>query len=220
MGIHQTVIGSYTIQTPAASDWEVFYVAEGNATNTIPAASLQENDLIVVVGGSDDQDVSMSYTNLTVTTLRVADTNSIEHRIDYGVVPSNPSSIQVSFPGNLFFGGAAYGLTMGFRKSGSSSTYSVAIKLTTTSQSRPSHNGTSLSFSAGSLALLLGLLDDDASSMDPPSVSTKIGEDQSGSGSIGAGYRQIDTAGNYSWGTWSTSSTDASLAFVIEIQES
>jgi len=214
VGILQTVIGSYTIQTPAASDWEVFYVAEGSATNTIPAASLQENDLIVVVGGSDDQNVSMGYTNLTATTLRVADTNSIEHRIDYGVVPSNPSSIQVSFSG------ATYGLTMGFRKSGSSSTYSVAIKLTTTSFTRPSHNGTSLSFSAGSLALLLGLLDDDASSMDPPSVSTKIGEDQSGSGSIGAGYRKIDTAGNYSWGTWSTSSTDASLAFVIEIQES
>lgn len=219
MGIHQTLIGSYTIQTPAASDWEVFYVAEGNATNTISAASLQENDLIVVVGGSDSQDVSMSYTNLTVTTLRVADTNSIEHRIDYGVVPSNPSSIQVSFPGGIF-GGAQYGLTMGFRKSGSSSTYSVAIKLTTTSISRPSHNGTSLSFSAGSLALLLGLMDDRQSSMNPPSVSTKIGEDQSGGGSIGAGYRQIDTAGNYSWGTWSTSDTDQSLAFVIEIQES
>lgn len=220
MGIHQTLIGSYITQTPAAADWEVFYVAEGNATNTISAASLQENDLIVVVGGSDSSDVTMSYSNLSVTTLRVADTNSIEHRIDYGVVPSNPSSIQVSFPTNIFGQGAQYGLTMGFRKSGSSSTYSVAIKLTTTSGSRPSHNSTSLSFSAESLALLLGLMDDRDSSMNPPSISTKIGEDQSGGGSIGAGYRQIDTAGNYSWGAWSTSDTDSSLAFVIEIQES
>ena len=214
MGIHQTLIGSYTIQTPVASDWEVFYVNEGNGSNTIPAASLQENDLIVIVGGSDSIDVTMSYSNLSVTTLRATDTNSIEHRIDYGVVPSSPSSIVVSFGS-----GAQYGLTMGFRKSGASSTYNVDIRLATMSASTPSHFNNNVSLGSGSLALLLAFLDDDSSSMDPPSVSTKIGEDQSLGGSIGAGYRQIDTAGNYSWGQWSTSQTDASLAFVIEIAE-
>lgn len=219
MGIHQTLIGSYTIQTPVVSDWEVFYVAEGNGSNTIPAASLQENDLIVIVGGSDSSPVTMSYSNLSVTTLRAADTNSIEHRIDYGVVPSNPSSIGVTFP-SVLGSGAQYGLTMGFRRSGASSAYNVDIRLTTTSISTPSHNNTNVSLGSGSLALLLAFLDDDNSSMNPPSISTKIGEDQSSGGSIGAGYRQIDTAGNYSWGAWSTSNNDSSLAFVIEIEES
>ncbi len=214
MGTQQTLIDSYTIQTPVASDWEVAYVNEGNGSNTIPAASLQENDLIVIVGGSDSSAVTMSYTNLSVTTLRAADTNSIEHRIDYGVVPSNPSSIGVTFGS-----GAQYGLTMGFRRSGASSTYNVDIRLTTTSISTPSHNNTNVSLGSGSLALLLAFLDDDNSSMNPPSISTKIGEDQSSGGSIGAGYRQIDTAGNYSWGAWSTSNNDSSLAFVIEIEE-
>ena len=65
------------------------------------------------------------------------------------------------------------------------------------------------------------MLDDDAiDNISPPSDSTFIAMDKdNNNGTMGVAYKQIATSGNYSWGSWSTTSsaTDNSLAFVVEI---
>ena len=210
MGIHQALIGGY----PSVVNWEVTNHNSGSQDFTVSASSLQANDLIVFVAGSDTADPVINfYTSFSVTTLEKADINSIEHNIVYGVVPATPSDIE----GRFSF--TDYALIMGFRRSGSTSSYNVSTEATNTTITSPSHNNTSVAFSENDLALLLAFVDDDATPMTPPTGSTKIDEDQDGGGSVGAAYKNINTAGNYSWGSWTTTGTDATLAFVIKIQE-
>ena len=213
MGIHQALIGGYS--DAEGVDWVVTDHSSGSGDFTVPASSLQANDLIVFAGGSDSSAPNIIFdTSFSATTLEVGDTNSIEHNIVYGVVPATPSDIEGSFSST------DYALIMGFRRSGSTSSYNVSTEATNTTSTSPSHNNTSVAFSKDDLALLLAFVDDDATPMTPPTDSTKIDEDQSsGDGSIGAAYKQIDAAGNYSWGSWTTTGTDNTLAFVIKIQE-
>ncbi|MCP4777255.1 MAG: hypothetical protein GY880_23795 [Planctomycetaceae bacterium] len=213
MGIHQTLIGGYA--GADSSDWVVTNHNSGSGDFTVPASSLQTNDLIVFAAGSDSSNPIINiFSSFSVTTLENGNTNSIQHDIKYGVVPATPSDIE----GRFSF--TDYALIMGFRRSGSTSSYNVSTEATTTTTTSPSHNNTSVAFSQDDLALLLAFVDDDATPMTPPTDSTKIAEDQDNNrGSIGAAYKQIDTAGNYSWGSWTTSGTDNTLAFVIKIQE-
>ena len=109
---------------------------------------------------------------------------------------------------------------MSFRRSGSTSSYNVSIEATNTNTTTPSHNNTSVAFNKGDIALLLAFVDDDETPMGAPTDSIKIGDDARRSGgSIGAAYKQIDSAGNYSWGSWTTTDNDNTLAYVIKIQE-
>lgn len=207
MGIHQALIGGYPL---VEYDWEV--ADYGIGFFTIPASSLQANDLIVFALGSDAGSQSVTA-SISTTSLISTSANSIEVDIEYGVVPATPSDI-------TGFTNCDYALIMGFRRSGSTSNYNVSVEATNTTTTSPSHNNTAVSFSKNDLALLLAFVDDDATPMTPPTGSTKISEDQdSGNGSIGAAYKQIDTAGNYSWGSWTTTGTDNTVAYVIKIQE-
>lgn len=209
MGIHQAVIGGYSY-SPVGDNWEVANYNVGFFT--IPESSLQANDLIFFVLGSDISQPSLE-TDISTTTLIDTTINSIEVLIKYAVVPSTPNDIDG-------FTDCDYAMTMGFRRSGSTSaTYNISVEATNTTLTSPSHNNTSVAFSQDDLALLLAFVDDDFTAMTPPTDSTKIGESSSSGGSLGSAYKQIDTAGNYSWGSWTTSGTDSTVAYVIKIQE-
>jgi len=210
MGIHQALIGSYPLAE--SIDWEVSSLHIGSGSYNISSSNLEANDLIIFALGSDSQSTSLT-SSLSTTSLISDDINSIEVFVSYGVVPATPSNIT----GDLT---CDYGVIMGFRRSGATSSYNVSLEATNTTTTSPSHNNTPISFSEDDLALLLAFVDDDATSMGAPTDSTKISEDaDSGNGSIGAAYKQIDSAGNYSWGSWTTTETDNTVAYVIKIQE-
>ena len=208
MGIYQALIGSY----PSASvaSWEIFSYPAG--FNTISASNLQANDLVVFALGRDSG--SGSVVGPTTTALiNNTSINSITVLVRYLTVPATPADIG-------YFTFADYGLVLVFRNSGSTSS-NISVEATHTTTSSPGHNNTAVAFSEGDLALLLAYIDDDATPMTPPTDSTKIAEDQnSGNGTIGAAYKEINTAGNYSWGSWTTTTTDNTVAYVIKIQES
>jgi hypothetical protein len=209
VGIHQALIGGYS----SLVNWEANLLYAGDFTFDIPVSSQQVNDLIIFAAGADATTPNL-FTNLSTTTLISVDTNSIEILIEYGVVPDPPFVIDDRFSNT------DYGLIMGFRRSGSTSSYNVSIEATNTTATSPSHNNTPVAFNKGDIALLLAFVDDDATPMGAPTDSIKIGEDTSSTdGSIGAAYKQIDTAGNYSWGSWTTTGTDNTVAYVIKIQE-
>ena len=139
--------------------------------------------------------------------------NSIGRAIYYGVVPATP----VNITGTI--NGRDYGVIMRFRGSGSTSSYNVSVEATRETSSNPNHNNTSIAFDEGDLALLLAFVDNRPTTMGAPADSIKISEDSPG-GSIGAAYKQIDVAGNYAWGSWTTDEyEDNSAAYVIKIQE-
>lgn len=210
MGIHQALIGGY----PLAEfiDWEVSSLHTGSGSFTISASNLQANDLIIFALGADLGGVELA-SSLSTTQLIDIDISSIDGGVWYGVVPATPSNIT----GNME---CDYGVIMGFRRSGITSSYNVSLEATNTTSTSPSHNNTPVAFNRGDIALLLALVDDDATPMGPPTDSTKISEDTSvGDGSIGTAYKQIDVDGNYSWGSWTTTGTDSTVAYVIKIQE-
>ena len=210
MGIHQALIGGYLLAE--SNDWEVSSLHIGSGSYNISSSNLEANDLIIFALGSDSQSTILT-SNLSTTSLISDDINSIEVVVRHGVVPATPSNIT----GNLF---CDYGVIMGFRRTGSSSSYNVSLEATNETSTSPSHNNTPVAFVADDLALLLAFIDDDATPMGAPTDSIKISEDaNSGDGSIGAAYKQIDSAGNYSWGSWTTTETDNTVAYVIKIQE-
>jgi len=210
MGIHQALIGGYLLTEP--SNWEVSSLDVGSGSYNISSSNLEANDLIIFALGSDSQSTNLT-SSLSTTSVISDDLNSIEVVVRYGVVPATPSNIT----GNL---DCDYGVIMGFRRTGSSSSYNVSTEETNETSSIPSHNNTPVAFVANDLALLLAFIDDEGTPMGAPTDSIKISEDaDSGNGSIGAAYKQIDSAGNYSWGSWTTNDTDNTVAFVIKIQE-
>lgn len=210
MGIHQALIGGYSL---VEYDWEVSSLFTGTGNFTIPSSSLAANDLIVFILGEDIGGPFLRNPSITTTTLLEDDINSIETYVQYGVVPTTPSNITGDMEGD-------YGVIIGFRRSGSTSSYNLSVEATNTTSTSPSHNNTAVSFSKNDLALLLAFVDDDATPMTPPTDSTKIAEDQeAGDGSVGAAYKQIDISANYSWGSWTTTGTDNTLAYVIKIEE-
>lgn len=207
MGIHQALIGGYSL---GEYDWEISTYDIGFFS--IPASSLQANDLIVFALGSDGGGNALNTVTPTTSLINTL-INSISVDIEYAVVPATPVDISG-------LTSCDYALIMGFRRSGSTSNYNISVEATNTTTTSPSHNNTAVSFSKNDLALLLAFVDDDATPMTAPTGSTKIAEDQDAThGTIGAAYKQIDTAGNYSWGSWTTTGTDSTAAYVIKIQE-
>lgn len=211
MGIHQALIGGYP---SAGFSWQISSLVTGSGDFNIPSSSLAANDLIVYALGEDTGTPILEDSSITTTELvSPVISNNIGHAIYYGVVPATPSNVTGAMNTDC-------GIIIRFRRSGSASSYNVSIEATNTTNTSPSHNNTSVAFSENDLALLLAFVDDDATPMTPPTDSTKIGEDQaSADGSLGAAYKQINAAGNYSWGSWTTTGTDDTLAYVIKIQE-
>jgi hypothetical protein len=215
MGIHQAFFSGYKTVSAATHDWSIsnFSLASFGSF-TIAAANLQPNDLVVFVVGADNDPVDISINNgsgINLTTLVNSTSNSIERKIYYGKIGSSVPSGGIS--GNTT---GDYAFAMVFRTPAYSD-YAVTVEATNENSSAPSHNNTSVSFDENDLALLIGIVDDDFTTMTPPSDSTKIAEDRSFSGSIGSAYKKITADGTYSWGSWTTSGSDNTAAYVLKI---
>ena len=216
MVIHQALFAGYG--GVDATDWTIVSTDSGNGWNfRLSDGDYQAGDLILFIGMSDSDNINFSnyYSNSFSTTELVnTDDNSIDYAINFGKMPSGVGYIQ----GNQ---GADIGMALALRPSVTASSYSVTIKSLQEDNDFPTHNNASVSLAAGSLAILIGMLDDDAiNDISPPSDSTFIAMDKdNGNGTMGVAYKKIATGGNYSWGSWSTTENedDKALAFVLEI---
>lgn len=216
MVIHQALFAGYG--SVEAITWTIVETDSGNSWDFRASdGDFQAGDLMLFIGQSDNGGVDFNnyYESSFPTTELVNDgDNSIDYGISFGRMPSG-----VGYIGGAQ--GADIGMALAIRPSVSAVSYSLTIKSLEEHDDFPNHNNVSNSLSAGSLAILIGMLDDDAiNNISPPSDSTFIAMDKdNGNGTMGVAYKQIATSGNYSWGSWSTtsSSTDKALAFVVEI---
>ncbi len=218
MGIHQAFFSGYKTVVAATHDWSIsdFSISGpfvGTFAFTITAANLQPNDLVVFAVGADSASVDISINSgITLTTLVDTISNSISRKIYYGKIGSSVPSGGISGTTT-----GDYGFAMVFRTPAYSD-YTVTVEATNETTSAPSHNNTSVSFDENDLALLIGFVDDDFTTMTPPSDSTKIAENlQFGRGSIGSAYKKITADGTYSWGSWTTPGSDSTAAYVLKI---
>lgn len=214
MGIHQAFFSGYTTVFAATHDWSISdFSLSTSGSFTITAANLQPNDLVVFAVGADSGSVDISINSgINLTTLVDTDSNNISRKISYGQIGSSVPSggITGSISGD-------YAFAMVFRTPAYSN-YAVTVEATNEILfGAPSHNNTNVSFDENDLALLIGFVDDDFTTMTPPSDSTKITEDRSFSGSIGSAYKKITADGTYSWGSWTTTGSDATAAHVLKI---
>ncbi len=216
MGIHQALIGGYS-SSPV--NWEVSnlvaWTPDNNNSYLVPSSNFAANDLIVFAFGDDTDTPGLTSSSITTTELVRGENNSIGVAIYYGVISDPPSNLSFEIDDN----NTDYGVVMRFRRSGSTSSYNLSVEATNTTSNTPSHNNTSIAFDEDDLALLLAFLDDDFTTMGAPTGSTKISESSTSKGAVGAAYKQIDIDGNYSWGSWTTTDTDDTVAYVIKIQE-
>ena len=216
MAIHQALFAGYG--SAEAITWTIVETDSGNGWNFRASdGDFQAGDLMLFIGQSDSDTVNFNnYYESSFPTSELVndDENSIDYAINFGKMPSGVGFIQG-------VQGADIGMALVIRPPVSAASYSLTIKSIEEHGDFPNHNSVSNSLSAGSLAILIGMLDDDAiDNISPPSDSTFIDMDKdNNNGTMGVAYKQIATSGNYSWGSWSTTSsaTDNSLAFVVEI---
>lgn len=218
MAIHQALFAGYG--SVEAITWTIVDTDGGNNWNfSASSGNFQAGDLMLFIGQSDNGGVGFRFIGTSFPTTELAneeDRNSIDYGITFGRMPSGINYIQGQQQADI-------GMALAIRPSVSAVSYSLTIKSIVESNGDdfPDHNNVSNSLSAGSLAILIGMLDDDAiNNISPPSDSTFIAMDKdSSNGTMGVAYKQIETSGNYSWGRWSTTSsaTDRALAFVIEV---
>jgi hypothetical protein len=215
MGIQQALFA----QSQAPGGWTVVdfhrYAADGS---TFTLNNLQQNDLIFVQIGAD------SVTPGTVndgnfTTLGQGSFNSIGFMTSKSVYSSASSTLSFTISGSQ----PDYGIAVAIRSPNQTGSYGTLPVVTSSYgfSGTPTHNNTSVSLAADSFPLLAAMVDDDdASPMAGPTGTTLIAEDvNSPRGSIGFAYQLISTAGNYSWGSWTTTGSDAWLASIREIKE-
>lgn len=214
MGIHQALFAGYGDEI---TDWTIVSTDPGNSWRFRTVDNdFQAGDLVLFIGQSDNDSINFNnyYESTFPTTELVnADDNSIDYAINFGKMPSGVNYIQG-------VQGADIGMAIVIRPSITAASYSLTVKSTEEHDDFPNHNNVSNSLTAGSLAILIGMLDDDEiDNISPPSDSTSIAMDKDSRGTMGVAYKKIATSGNYSWGSWSTTSseTDRSLAFVVEI---
>lgn len=214
MPIHQALITD--IIGPSVRTWS--NVTSGIiSSSSVTFTNLQTNDLIFIVAGADDTDGLESESISGWTTIVADEENSISHYISYKIYTgSNGTEIIPRVGSNM---DADYSFAFAMRSSTAFSTLTVTIEKDYETSGTPSHGNENVSFAAGDLALLIAYQDDDnASPMIPPSDSTDIAEDvEGGDGSAGAAFKSIQTAGNYSWGSWSTSGSDRTLSYIIKV---
>lgn len=213
MGIQQALFA----QSQAAAGWQIVdfhrYKADGS---TFTLNNLQQNDFIYVRLGADFR-VPGTINDSNFTTTAQGAFNSIGYMTSTSTYSSASSTLSFGVSGNA----PDYGIAVAFRSPNQTGSYSAATVASTSGNGTPSHNNAVVSLSADSLALLVVMVDDDdASPMSGPTGTTLIAEDvNSPRGSVGMAYQTIPTAGNYSWGSWTTTGTDAWLASVTELKE-
>ena len=205
-------------QSQAPGEWTVVdfhrYAADGS---TFTLNNLQQNDLIYVQVGADFR-VPGTVNDSNFTTISQGWFNSIGYMTSSSVYSSAPSTLSFTISGNQ----PDYGIAVAIRSPNQTGSYGTLPTVQSSFGSgTPTHNNTSVSLSADSFALFIAMVDDDdASPMAGPTGTTLIAEDvTSSNGSIGFAYQIISTAGNYSWGSWTTTGSDSWLASIKEIRE-
>ena len=214
MAIHQALITDIT--SSAVRTWS--NVASGIiSSSTTTFTNLQTNDLLFIVAGADDDDGLGSESIGGWTNIVAGEDNSIAHYISYKIYTGSNGSETIPRVG--FNRDADYSFAFAMRSDTPFSTLTVDIADDFETNGTPSHGNVNVSFAAGDLALLIAYQDDDdASPMNPPTDSTDIAEDvDAGDGSAGAAFKSIPTAGNYSWGEWSTNGSDNTLSYIIKV---
>jgi hypothetical protein len=217
MGIQQALFA----QSQAASGWTVVdfhrYAADGP---TFTLNNLQQNDLIYVQVGKDNGTPG-TVNDDNFTTLSQGRYNSIGYMSTKSVYSSASSTLSFTISGNQ----PEYGIAVAIRSPNQTGSYGTLPTVQSSfglgTSGTPTHNNTSVSLSADSFQLLAAMVDDDdASPMAGPTGTTLIAEDvKSSDGSIGFAYQVISTAGNYSWGSWTTTGIDNWLAAIRDIRE-
>ncbi len=213
MGIQQALFA----QSQAPGEWQIVdfhrYAADGS---TFTLNNLQQNDFIYVQLGADNA-VPGTINDSNFTTISQGGANSIGYMVSKSVYSSASSTLSFTVSGNA----PDYGIAVAFRSPNQTGSYSETIVTSSGGFNTPSHNNAVVSLSANSLALLIPMVDDDnASPMSGPTGTTLIAEDvNSPRGSIGMAYQIIPTAGDYSWGSWTTTGNDQWIAAIRELKE-
>lgn len=213
MGIQQALFA----QSQAPGEWQIVdfhrYTADGS---TFTLNNLQQNDFIYVRLGADFT-IPGTINDSNFTTTSQGAFNNIGYMASTSTYSSASSTLSFTVSGNA----PDYGIAVAFRSPNQTGSYSAATMTASSGFGTPSHNNTVVSLSADSLAFLVSMVDDDdASPMSGPTGTTLIAEDvNSPRGSVGMAYQTIPTAGNYSWGSWTTTGVDSWLASVTELKE-
>jgi len=212
MPIHQALFAKKDIPS---TDWSVVDTHRLNADgSTFTLNNLQQNDFIVVFAGADSN--SLTGTSITGHTIEArGQANNISYYVSYIVHNSASTSYSFSFAGQS----PDYAVAIAFRRGNAYSSYSYQLLVGDSGSGTPNHGNTSVSFAINNLALLVAWVDDDdASPMVAPTDSTLASADfDGGNGSIGVAFKDIKSAGSYSWGSWTTTGTDNWLADVVKI---
>ena len=213
MGIQQALFA----QSQAPGEWQIVdfhrYAADGS---TFTLNNLQQNDFIFVQVGADFR-VPGTINDSNFTTIAQGGLNGIGFMASKSVYSSASSTLSFTVSGNA----PDYGIAVAFRSPNQTGSYSETVVTSAAGNGTPSHNNAVVSLSADSLAFfIVHVDDDDASPMSGPTGTTLIAEDvNSPRGSMGMAYQTITTAGNYSWGSWTTTGTDQWLAAIRELKE-
>lgn len=164
-------------------------------------SGLQENDYIVVFAGAD----STSLTSTTISghsNYNRGNIASINYYASDYYQPAGSSTASFSFSGNQ----PDYGVAVAFRSPNPSTSYTRTslYDAVSISNSTPTHDNVSRTFSSGDLAILVMWLDDDnAVPVTAPTDSTFAAHDGTNNrGTIGVAIKNITTGGSYSWGSW------------------
>ena len=215
MGIQQALFA----QSQAASEWTVVdfhrYAADGS---TFTLNNLQQNDLIYVQVATD---VSTPGTvdDSNFTTMLQGRTYSIGYTLSRSVYSSASSTLSFTISGTQ----PDYGIAVAIRSPNQTGSYGTLpiVQSSASTTGTPTHENDIVSLSADSFQLLAAMVDDDdASPMAGPTGTTLIAEDvNSPRGSLGFAYQIISTAGNYSWGSWTTTDSDSWIALIVDIRE-
>lgn len=182
--------------------------------STFTLNNLQQNDFIIVIGGADSN--SLTGTSITGHTIDIrGQANGIRYYTSHIVHNSASTSYSFSFTGTS----PDYAVAIAFRRGNAYSSYAYTLENWAVGSGTPTHGNTSVSFAINNLALLIAWVDDDdASPMVAPTNSTLVVTDvDGGNGSIGVAFKDIKSAGSYSWGSWTTNGSDTWIANVVKI---
>lgn len=189
------------------------YAADGS---TFTLNNLQQNDIIFMHLGADVTATIGTADNFT--TLSSGRLASITYIVSRRIHNSSSSSVSYTIADPQ----PDYGLAIVVRSPNQTGSYNNMANLTYLyGAGTPTHNNVNLSLQADSFQLLAAMVDDDdASPMSGPTGTTLIAEDtNSPRGSIGLAYQIINTAGTYSWGSWTTTGTDNWVTNIREMRE-
>jgi len=205
------------------TDWEIVDSNSGGSSS-YSLSGLQENDLVVFIGGSDSTGSTRSINQtagLTINELVNNGTNSVGVIIATTVIPSTVSSFSYSFSG------ADRHNTLVIRKQNATSSFTVTNRKETDGNAgRNFPVGTVSNLSGNSCVILCCFVDDDGSPTDlpfqPPIGSALVSQAlNSNQGSNIIAYDTTDQSGSRTYGDFTTDSlSDDYRMIVFEIENS